>query len=275
VLGLAATLERGSEHPLASAIVEGAIRRAVPLDSAMGFQSVTGKGVTGSIRGKRVALGNSALMEQLAVDISELAGRADELRADGQTVMFLAVENELGGLIGVADPIKPGAADALKELHALGLRVIMLTGDSAVTARAVAKKLGIDEVEADVLPDRKAEVVARLKSAGKIVVMAGDGINDAPALARADVGIAMGTGTDVAIESAGVTLVKGDLRGITRAIGLSRRTMENIRQNLFLAFIYNAVCIPVAAVGVLGPIIAAAAMSLSSVSVIGNALRLK
>jgi Cu+-exporting ATPase len=282
VLALAAGLERGSEHPLAAAIVRGAEERGVPSARASGFESFTGKGVKGQLDGKIVALGNHALMDQLGVDVGDMGSRAEQLRGDGQTVMFVAVDGKLAGLVGVADPIKSSTPDAIAVLHAAGVRIVMLTGDSATTANAVAKQLGIDELRAEVLPDQKADEVKRLQAQGRFVAMAGDGINDAPALAQAQVGIAMGTGTDVAMESAAVTLVKGDLRGISRAMALSRRTMRNIQQNLFFAFVYNAAGLPIAA-GVLypafglllSPIIAAAAMSASSVSVIGNALRLR
>ncbi len=282
VLHLAATLERGSEHPLAAAIVSGAEERGVVLGSAARFESLTGKGVVGDVEGRQVALGNRALMEHVHADASALAARAEELRTDGQTVMFVAIDGNTAGLVGVADPIKASTPEAIRGLHDAGVRIVMLSGDSATTARAVAKKLGLDDVKAEVLPDQKAEVVKELQRAGRIVAMAGDGINDAPALAQAQVGIAMGTGTDIAMESAGVTLVKGDLRGIARAIALSHATMRNIKQNLFFAFVYNSLGVPIAA-GVLypafglllSPIIAAAAMSFSSVSVIGNALRLR
>ncbi|MCA1572224.1 MAG: heavy metal translocating P-type ATPase, partial [Chloroflexi bacterium] len=281
LLRLSASLERGSEHPLAAAIVRGAERRGIALASVDGFDSVTGKGVRGTIEGVPVALGNWALMEDLGIDLGELAERAESLRAEGQTVMFVAVDGKLAGMLGVADPIKESTPDAIRALHEAGVRLVMLTGDSRTTAEAVARRLGIDEVMAEVLPDQKVEVVRRLQDEGRVVAMAGDGINDAPALAQAQVGIAMGTGTDVAMESADVTLVKGDLRGIARARRLSHRTMTNIKQNLFFAFVYNALGVPIAA-GVLypffglllSPIIAAAAMSFSSVSVIGNALRL-
>jgi Cu+-exporting ATPase len=281
LLRLGASLERGSEHPLAAAIVEGAVERRASLAEPEGFESLTGKGVKGRIDGRTVVLGNGKLMADLGVDVSDFARRADELRVEGQTVMFVAVEGRAAGVIGVADPIKETTPQAIRELHEEGIRVVMLTGDDRTTADAVARRLGIDDVVAEVLPDGKAEVVARLQARGRIVAMAGDGINDAPALARADVGIAMGTGTDVAMESAGVTLVRGDLRGIVRARRLSRATLGNIRQNLFLAFVYNSLGVPIAA-GVLhpffgillSPMIAAAAMSLSSVSVIANALRL-
>jgi len=282
VLRLAAALERGSEHPLAEAIVRGAQEREHELSATSDFASVTGKGVRGRVEGHDVALGNTAMMQEVSVDPQPLRARAETLRAEGQTVMFVAVDGALAGIIGVADPIKESTPEAVRALREEGLRVVMLTGDSETTAKAVAAKLGIDEVIAGVLPDGKAKTVASLQSEGRIVAMAGDGINDAPALALADVGIAMGTGTDVAMESASVTLVKGDLRGIVRARRLSRKTMANIRQNLFFAFAYNTAGVPVAA-GVLfpvfgillSPMFAAAAMSLSSVSVIGNALRLR
>jgi Cu+-exporting ATPase len=282
LLRLAASLERGSEHPLAAAITRGAEERHVALANIDRFESVTGKGVRGVIDGKSVALGNRALMSDLAVDISQVAEIAERLRADGQTAMFVAESNRVMGLIGVADPIKSSTPEAIRSLHNQGIRIVMLTGDSQTTAKAVAGKLGIDDVIAEVLPDQKVDVVKRLQKEGRFVAMAGDGINDAPALAQAQVGIAMGTGTDVAMESAGVTLVKGDLRAIARARQLSRQTISNIKQNLFFAFIYNSAGVPIAA-GVLypffgillSPIIAAAAMSFSSVSVITNALRLK
>jgi Cu+-exporting ATPase len=282
LLRLAASLERGSEHPLAAAIVEGAGERKVEITEAAGFESVTGKGVQGRVDGREVALGNRALMDDLGIDLRDLPERAEAMRRDGQTVMFVAVDGKPAGLIGVADPIKESTPEAIRNLRGMGLRVVMLTGDSRTTAEAVARKLGIDEVIAEVLPDQKVGVVERLQKEGRVVAMAGDGVNDAPALARAEVGIAMGTGTDVAMESAGVTLVKGDLRGIERARRLSEETIRNIRQNLFFAFVYNALGVPVAA-GVLypafgillSPVFAAAAMSLSSVSVIGNALRLR
>jgi Cu+-exporting ATPase len=282
LLRLAASVERASEHPLAAAIIAGAESRGVSVRAATEFASVTGKGVRGVVDGKRVALGNRALLEELRVDAGELADRAERLRGDGQTVMFVVVDDRPAGLIGVADPVKETTPDAIRELHAAGLRIVMLTGDSMTTAQAVARKLGIDEVIAEVLPDQKAAAIKRLQQEGRIVAMAGDGINDAPALAQAEVGIAMGTGTDVAMEAADVTLVKGDLRGIVRARRLSDATMANIRQNLFFAFAYNAVGVPIAAgvlyplFGVLlSPMIAAAAMSFSSVSVIANALRLR
>ncbi|HEY9158455.1 heavy metal translocating P-type ATPase [Candidatus Binatus sp.] len=282
VLRLAASLERGSEHPLAVAIVAGAQERGLTLVSSEDFKSVTGQGVTGRIEGRAVALGNQQMMRALGVPIEAVSADADAQRNDGHTVMFVAIDGRPAGLIGVADPIKASTAEALKMLHDDGVRIVVLTGDNRITALAVAKKLGIDQVEAEVMPDQKASVVKRLQSEGRIVAMAGDGINDAPALAQAQVGIAMGTGTDVAMESAGVTLVRGDLRGIAKARRLSRATMRNIRQNLFFAFFYNVLGIPIAA-GVLypafglllSPIIASAAMSLSSVSVITNALRLR
>ena len=281
---LAATLERGSEHPLAAAIVSGGQQWGVTsgTGSPMGFQSLTGKGVRGKVDGREVALGNRTLMDELSVDSVALAERAEALRHEGQTVMFVAVDGKLAGLLGVADPIKESTPEAIRALHAEGIRLVMLTGDSQTTAQAVAGRLGLDEVIAEVLPDQKVEVIKRLQGEGRCVAMAGDGINDAPALAQAQVGIAMGTGTDVAMESAAVTLVKGDLRGIVRARQLSRRTMRNIKQNLVFAFGYNAAGVPIAA-GVLypfsglllSPMLAAAAMSFSSVSVIANALRLR
>ncbi len=282
VLRLAASLERASEHPLAESIVRGAEKRGIELGPADDFESITGQGVTGKVDGHTVGLGNLKLLQGLSVDPIELPALAEIGRAEGQTVMFIAIDGKPAGLIGVADPIKASTAEAIRDLHAEGVQVVMLTGDNYTTAKAVASKLGIDRVEAEVLPDQKAEIVKRLQQEGHTVAMAGDGINDAPALAQSHVGIAMGTGTDVAMESAGVTLVKGDLRGIVRARRLSRATMRNIRQNLFFAFIYNSLGVPVAAgvlypvFGVLlSPIIAAAAMSFSSVSVIGNALRLR
>ncbi|MGM0578852.1 MAG: copper-transporting P-type ATPase [Myxococcota bacterium] len=282
LLSLAAGLERGSEHPLAEAIVRGAEERGAKPGDSGDFESITGKGVQGVVAGRQVCLGNQALMETVGIPTRQLEERADVLRAEGQTVMFVGVDGEPAGLLGVADPIKETTPDAIRTLHDEGIRVVMLTGDNETTARAVAGELGIDEVRAGVLPDEKSDEVARLQEGGAFVAMAGDGINDAPALARAHVGIAMGTGTDVAMESAGVTLVKGDLTGIVRARVLSRRTMANIRQNLFFAFAYNSAGVPIAA-GVLypffgillSPIIAAAAMSFSSVSVVGNALRLR
>ena len=282
LLELAATLERGSEHPLAAAIVAGAEERGITLGAAKDFRSVTGKGVVGRVDGHDVALGNRRLMEDLRVSLGPLVERAEMLRRDGQTVMFVAVDGQPAGLVGVADPIKSTTPEAVALLRACGLRIIMLTGDSRATAEAVARKLGIQDVEAEVLPEQKIAVVKRFQAEGHRVAMAGDGVNDAPALAQADVGIAMGTGTDVAMQSADVTLVKGDLRGIARARRLSQATMRNIRQNLFFAFVYNALGVPIAA-GVLypgtglllSPIIASAAMTFSSVSVIANALRLR
>jgi len=281
LLQLAGSLERGSEHPLAAAIVAGAQLRDVALDEATGFQSITGKGVEGHVNGASVALGNRALMDDLSIEFDELSERAETLRAEAQTVMFVAVDGRPAGLLGVADPIKASALKSIRALRREGLRLVMLTGDSATTAQAVAQKLGIDEVIAEVLPEQKVEAVKRLQLE-QTVAMAGDGINDAPALAQADVGIAMGTGTDIAMESADVTLVKGDLSGIARARALSRLTMSNIKQNLFFAFAYNSLGVPIAAgilypfIGLLlSPMIAAAAMSLSSVSVITNALRLR
>jgi Cu+-exporting ATPase len=282
LLRLAAGLERGSEHPLAAAIVEGAEAKGLRLAAAEDFHAVTGKGVTGKVEGRAVALGNAALLADQGVDAAVVQDRVDELRREGQTVVLLAADARLAGLLSVADPIRSTTPEAVRQLHEDGLRVIMLTGDSRPTAEAVGRQVGIDEVIAEVLPQQKNEVVKRLQQEGHVVAMAGDGINDAPALAQAQVGIAMGTGTDVAMESAGVTLVRGDLRGIARARRLSRATMRNIRQNLFLAFVYNALAVPVAA-GVLypffgllvTPIWASAAMSLSSLSVVGNSLRLR
>jgi Cu+-exporting ATPase len=282
LLRYVASLENVSEHPLAAAIVAGAKERGVSLVDVSEFESVTGKGVIGTIEGHHVAIGNIKMMEALSVSVEPLKEKADELRRTGQTVMFVAVDARAAGIVGVADPVKDSAREAIDALHAEGIRVVMLTGDNRTTADAVARILGIDHVEADVLPDQKATVVKDLQGKGQRVAMAGDGINDAPALAQADVGIAMGTGTDVAMESAGVTLVRGDLRGIVRARRLSRNTMRNIRQNLFFAFIYNVAGVPVAAgilypwLGLLlSPMIASAAMTFSSVSVIGNALRLR
>jgi Cu+-exporting ATPase len=282
LLQLAAILERRSEHPLAAAIVGGAEERGITVGEAKDFRSVTGKGVVGRVDGHDVALGNRRLMEDLRASLGPLVERAEMLRRDGQTVMFVAVDGQPGGLIGVADPIKSTTPEAVALLRASDLRIIMLTGDSRATAEAVAQKLGIQDVEAEVLPEQKIAVIKRLQGEGHRVAMAGDGVNDAPALAQADVGIAMGTGTDVAMQSAGVTLVKGDLRGLARARRLSQATMRNIRENLFFAFVYNAFGVPIAA-GVLypwaglllSPIIASAAMTFSSVSVIANALRLR
>jgi Cu+-exporting ATPase len=281
-LRLAASVERGSEHPLAAAIMQGAQDRALALSSATNFESRTGRGVIASVDGKKVALGNLRLVEEMNVNADGARERAEILRREGQTAMFVALDGRIAGLIAVADPIKSSTADAIAALHAEGIRIVMVTGDSRTTAEAVARKLKLDDVRAEVLPEQKSQVVKELQQQGRIVAMAGDGVNDAPALAQAQVGIAMGGGTDVAMESAGITLLKGDLRGIQRARILSRATMKNIRQNLWLAFIYNVLGIPIAA-GVLypvfglllSPMIASAAMTLSSVSVIGNALRLR
>jgi Cu+-exporting ATPase len=282
VLRLAASLERSSEHPLAAAVMAAAREKNVVAEEPADFASVTGKGVTGTVGGRRVALGNARLMADQGIDLGDLAAKADALRGSGATALFVAVDGRAGGIIAIADPIKATTRAALDSLRSDGVHVVMLTGDNSTTAQAVASQLGIDDVEADVLPEDKNRIVKTLRASGKIVAMAGDGVNDAPALAEADVGIAMGTGTEVAIQSAGVTLVKGDLAGIARARALSRMTMRNIRQNLVFAFAYNAIGIPVAA-GVLyptfgillSPVVAALAMSLSSVSVIGNALRLR
>jgi Cu+-exporting ATPase len=281
ILQLGASLERASEHPLADAIVKGAEARSLSLVEVKEFQSVSGKGITGLVAGRKVSIGNQKLFEALGIAMDELLQRADALRAEGQTVMFVAVDGKPAGLLGVADPIKESTLEAVRALQAAGLELVMLTGDSHATADVVAKKLGIKRVVAEVLPEQKVEIVKQLQAEGRIVAMAGDGINDAPALAQAQVGIAMGTGTDVAMQSAGVTLIKGDLNGIVRARRLSQATMRNIRQNLFFAFVYNMLGVPVAAgllypfFGLLlSPIIAAAAMSFSSVSVITNALRL-
>ncbi len=282
LLHFATSIEMGSEHPLAAAIVAGAKEKGILPSKVDSFESLTGRGVTGLVEERKVALGNRKLIEDIGIEPGELSERVESMRMEGQTVMFVAVDGKAAGLLGVADPIKATTAQAIEALHGEGLRIVMLTGDSRTTAEAVSKKLGIDEVIAEVLPDQKAEIVKKLQAQGKIVAMAGDGINDAPALAQAHVGVAMGTGTDVAMQSAGVTLVKGDLRGIVRALRLSRATMRNIKQNLFWAFAYNALGVPIAAgvlypfVGVLlSPIFAAAAMSFSSVSVVGNALRLR
>jgi Cu+-exporting ATPase len=282
VLRLAASLEKGSEHPLAAAIVKGAEKRGFTLTSSNDFQSITGKGVAGTVDGRKVLLGNRRLLNDFSVSSGEMDVKVSAMSKEGKTAMYVAVDNRIAGIVAVADPIKETTPDAIRQLQKQNIRIVMLTGDNRTTAEAVAGKLGLDEVEAEVLPDEKAGIVKKYQEQGQFVAMAGDGINDAPALAQAEVGIAMGTGTDVAMESAGVTLVKGDLNGIVRARRLSRATMRNIRQNLFFAFIYNSLGVPVAA-GVLypvfgillSPIIAAAAMSLSSVSVITNALRLK
>ncbi|HJU29420.1 MAG TPA: copper-translocating P-type ATPase, partial [Candidatus Binataceae bacterium] len=280
MLRLAASLERASEHPLAGAIIAGAGERGLRLSAVGDFRAVAGKGVSGMVDGKKVGVGSDRFLD--AGDLGALAARARELRGEGQTLMFVAIDGRPAGILAVADPVKPTTPEALKALHESGLRVVMVTGDSRVTAEAVAKRLGIDDFRAEVLPEDKARVVKELQARGRIVAMAGDGINDAPALAAASVGIAMGSGTDVAMQSAGITLVRGDLNGIVRALKLSRATMRNIRQNLFFAFIYNVLGIPIAAgllypfAGVLlNPMIASAAMSASSVSVIANALRLR
>ncbi|MGZ8401179.1 MAG: heavy metal translocating P-type ATPase [Methyloceanibacter sp.] len=282
VLRLAASIEAGSEHPLAAAILRGAEQRGLKPEKAEGFESVTGQGVTGRIGGRAVLLGNQRLMQGDGIDVGPLAASAEARRKDGETVMFLAAGGKLAGLVAVADPVKGTAAEAIAKLHALGLKIVMATGDNETTAKAVAARLGIDEVRAGLRPEDKLKIIESLQHKGEVVAMAGDGINDAPALARADVGIAMGTGADVAMESAGLTLLKGDLRGVVRAVNLARATMRNIKQNLFFAFVYNALGVPIAA-GVLypafgillSPIIAAAAMSFSSVSVVSNALRLR
>jgi Cu+-exporting ATPase len=282
VLLLGASLEKSSEHPLAAAILAAAAKRKMAVQEVTNFASVTGKGVTGTSGGRSVAVGNAALLKDRGVPSADLEARADALRKEGATALFVAVDDKAAGIIAVADPIKATTKAALAALRGEGMRIVMLTGDNRTTVHAVAGELGITEIEADVLPDKKSAIVRRLKSEGRVVAMAGDGVNDAPALAEADVGIAMGTGTDVAMQSAGLTLVKGDLAGIARGRALSRATMSNIRENLILAFVYNVIGIPVAAGALypafgilLSPIIAAAAMSLSSVSVIGNALRLR
>jgi Cu+-exporting ATPase len=282
LLALAAAVEKASEHPLAAAIVAAAEKRGVAIAKVTGFDSPSGKGAIGMVNRKRLVIGNAKFLAELKISTDVLAERADAMRRDGATAVFVAVNGKIAGAIGIADAVKASTPQALAALRDAGMHIVMLTGDNKITAGAVAKRLGIAEVEADVLPDKKADVVAKLKSQGRFVAMAGDGVNDAPALAAADVGIAMGTGTDVAMESAGVTLLKGDLMGIVRARLLSKAVMGNIRQNLFFAFIYNAAGVPIAA-GVLypsfgillSPMIAAAAMALSSVSVIGNALRLR
>jgi Cu+-exporting ATPase len=282
MLRLLASLEKASEHPLAGAIVAGAKERRLQLTKTDNFASITGKGVTGTVEGHAVAVGSAKLLEGLSIDPQSLVKRAGECRQQGQTVMLVAIDGRAAGLVGVADPIKPSTPEAIQLLHAEGIRLVMLTGDNRTTAQAVASKLGIDDIQADVLPEKKAEAIKQLQSQGHIVAMAGDGVNDAPALAQADVGIAMGTGTDVAMESAGITLVQGDLRGIARARRLSRGAMRNIRQNLFFAFFYNVLGVPIAAGALypffglfLSPMIASAAMTFSSFSVITNALRLR
>jgi Cu+-exporting ATPase len=282
LLALAASLEKGSEHPLAEAIVEGAKARGANITDVSDFEAVTGKGVAGIVLGRKGALGNTAMMADLGVDFSTLNERAEALQAEGKTAMFVAVDGRIAGFVAVADPVKATTVEAIKALHAQGLTIIMATGDNERTAQAIATKLGIDQVRAGLLPEAKAALVEKLRAKGAVVAMAGDGVNDAPALSTADVGIAMGTGADVAMESAGITLIKGDLNGIVRARKLAQATIRNIRQNLFFAFLYNALGVPVAA-GVLypvtgmllSPMLAAAAMSLSSVSVIANALRLR
>jgi Cu+-exporting ATPase len=282
VLRLAASVERASEHPLAAAIVQAASERGIEISSAQDFDSPTGKGVTGKVDGRSVAIGNAKFLQELGVITAAMEAEAERLRHDGATAISVAVDGAVAGVIGIADPVKPTTAQALRELAKENIRVVMLTGDNRTTAEAVARRLGIKEVEAEVLPDQKSAVVERLRREGRVVAMAGDGVNDAPALAAADVGIAMGTGTDVAIESASITLLKGDLLGIVKARRLSQATMRNIRQNLFFAFVYNAAGVPIAA-GVLypisgvllSPIIAAGAMALSSVSVVANSLRLR
>jgi len=282
MLRLAASLERASEHPLAAALARGAEQRGLRLAAPERFESRTGRGVVGAVEGRAVAVGNAALLGELGISAAGLDGRISAVRARGETAMWVAIDGALAGALAVADPIKPSAREAVDALHGDGVRLVIASGDNRTTADAVARQLGIDAVIAEVMPERKVAIVRELQAQGAVVAMAGDGINDAPALAQADVGIAMGTGTDVAIESAGVTLVRGDLRGIARARALSRATLRNIRQNLFFAFAYNALGVPIAAgvlypaFGVLlSPMLAAAAMSLSSVSVIGNALRLR
>jgi len=279
VLRIAASLEAGSEHPLADAILRGAAAKALTPPKVQGFEAVTGQGVKGTVDGRAVALGNARLMQAAGVDVAPLSEAAERRRQKGETVMLLADGGKLAGLVAVADPVKPGATEAIAKLHALGLKIVMATGDNPTTAKAVAGELGIDEVRAGLRPEEKLDLIAELQRQGRVVAMAGDGINDAPALAKADVGIAMGTGADVAMESAGLTLLKGDLRGIVRAINLARATMRNIKQNLVFAFVYNALGVPIAAGALypafgmlLSPMIAAAAMSLSSVSVVGDAL---
>ena len=282
LLRWSASLEKASEHPLAAAVLAAAQARGLELSAVAGFQAVAGKGITGTIDGQNVVVANSAFLMDLAIDHGALSDRAEALRRDGRTIIFVAVNGSAAGLLAVSDPIKASSREAMRMLHDDGMRTVMVTGDSRGTAQAVARQLGIDDVRAEVLPQQKGEIVRQLQREGHVVAMAGDGINDAPALAQAQIGIAMGTGTDVAMESAGVTLVKGDLRGIARARRLSKCTMHNIRQNLFFAFIYNALGIPLAAgalypvLGILlSPMIASAAMTFSSVSVISNALRLR
>ncbi len=282
MLRLAASVERGSQHPLGAAIVKAAEEKGLALTNALDFEAPAGKGVSGNVDGRRLVIGNLRMMQEGGIDPGTLAAEAERFRDEGATAIYIAIDGRIAGVAGIADPIKPTTPEALAALKADGIRVVMLTGDNAATANAVARKLGITEVEAEVLPEDKSKVVERLRMEGRIVAMAGDGVNDAPALAAADVGIAMGTGTDVAMESAGVTLLKGDLMGIVRARRLSEATIRNIRQNLLFAFVYNAAGVPVAAGALypffgilLSPVIAAAAMSLSSVSVIANSLRLR
>ena len=278
----AASVERASEHPLADAIVKAAAERRLALGDVVDFDSPTGKGAIGTVSGRKVIVGNAKFLRESGISVEALEGKAEDLRKDGATAIYIAIDGKGSGIIGIADPVKPMTPHALKALTTEGVHIVMLTGDNKTTAEAVARRLGIADIAAEVLPQEKSSVVERLRREGRVVAMAGDGVNDAPALAAADVGIAMGTGTDVAMESAGVTLLKGDLTGIVRARRLSAATMRNIRQNLFFAFIYNAAGVPIAA-GVLypnfgillSPIIAAAAMALSSVSVVGNALRLR
>jgi Cu+-exporting ATPase len=282
VLRLAASVERASEHPLAAAITRAADERGIATVSVADFDSPTGKGAIGKVEGKTIALGNAKFLSELGADVAQLADKAEALRGDGATAIFMTIDGRVAALFGISDPVKATTPEALRGLRAEGIRVVMLTGDNWTTAKAVARRLGIDDVEAEVLPDQKSAVVERYKAAGRVVAMAGDGVNDAPALAAADIGIAMGTGTDVAMESAGITLLKGDLTGVVRALHLSQAVMRNIRQNLFFAFVYNSLGVPVAA-GVLypvfgillSPVIAAGAMALSSVSVVANALRLR
>jgi Cu+-exporting ATPase len=282
LIRLVASIERGSEHPLGAAVVAAAAERGLQSNEAGDFHYAAGRGISGKVEGRTVLAGSQTFLSEQGVSSERLQGRADEMRREGQTVIFVAVNGEAAGLIGIADPIKPSSTEAIRELKSQGLRIVMLTGDNRITAEAVGRQLGIEELEAEVMPEKKSEIIKRLQGEGRVVAMAGDGINDAPALAQAQVGIAMGTGTDVAMESGGVTLVKGDLAGIVRARKLSQATMRNIRQNLFFAFIYNSVGVPIAA-GVLypffgilmSPIFAAAAMSFSSVSVITNSLRLR
>jgi len=282
LLGLAASLERGSEHPLAAAIVSAAELRGLPLYKAIEFSSIAGRGVQGIVEGKKVVVGNRAMIDHLGVDGGSLTMAAENMRQKGHTVVFVLIDGVLAGLLGVSDPIKRSSEEAIRDLHREGIHLVMLTGDSKTTAAIVARSLGIDRIEAEVSPDQKGAVIKKLRAEGRKVAMAGDGINDAPALALADVGIAMGTGTDIAIRSAGITLVKGDLRGVVRARKLSKGTMRNIRQNLFFAFIYNILGVPIAAGALypvfgllLNPMVASAAMTFSSISVISNALRLR